>query len=161
LALLSEAAIEFPGNMTTHLIVGLGESEEEMVRILQVMYDRGITVALFAFTPIKGTRLEALKQPEMSHYRRVQVALDAVRTGLTRADYFKFQDGKITDFGIPVDELQQRRGGEPFQTSGCTGCNRPYYNETPGEELYNYPKPLTAEEIEVAWALVRELTLFN
>lgn len=153
--LLSESAEKFPGHMATHLIVGLGESEEEMVRCLQAVYDKGITVALFAFTPIKGTRMEGVKQPEMSHYRRVQVAHDLIRSGLARAERFQFREGQLIDFGITVDELQEKRGGKPFQTSGCTGCNRPYYNETPGEELYNYPKPLTTEEIEAAWAHVR------
>lgn len=156
LELLSKSADKFPGHMATHLIVGLGESEEEMVRCLQAMYDKGITVALFAFTPIKGTRMEGRKQSEMSHYRRVQVAHDVIRTGLAQADHFDFHDGKIIDFGISVDELQEKRGGESFQTSGCSGCNRPYYNETPGEELYNYPKRLTTEETEAAWAHVRE-----
>ncbi|HZK56363.1 MAG TPA: radical SAM protein, partial [Desulfosporosinus sp.] len=90
------------------------------------------------------------------HYRRIQVAHDVIRTGLLGADNFRFRNGELTDFGISVEELQERRGGEPFQTSGCSGCNRPYYNETPGEELYNYPKPLTVEEIEGAWAYLRE-----
>ncbi len=156
--LLSEAAKRFPGHMATHLIVGLGESEEDMVRLLQALYDKGISVALFAFTPIKGTRMEGVKQPEMAHYRRVQVAHDGIQTGLVRADHFRFRDGQIIDFGISIDMLQQRRSGEPFQTSGCTGCNRPYYNETPGEELYNYPKSLTPEEVEAAWAHVRATT---
>ncbi|MHB8073818.1 radical SAM protein [Desulfosporosinus fructosivorans] len=155
--LLNQSAKKFPGHMTTHLIVGLGETEEEMIRLLQTMYDKGISVALFAFTPIKGTRMEGIKQPDMSQYRRVQVAHDLIRTGLASVDYFRFQDGQITDFGIPVDELQERRGGEPFQTSGCSGCNRPYYNETPGEELYNYPKSLTSEEVEAAWAHIRRV----
>jgi len=155
--LLSEAAQKFPGHMATHLIVGLGESEEAMVKCLQAMYDQGITVALFAFTPIKGTRMEAVKQPNMAHYRRVQVAHDLIRTGLARTDNFKFRDGQLTDFGNSVDELKKTRGGQPFQTSGCSGCNRPYYNETPGEELYNYPKPLTTEEVEAAWAYLKEV----
>ena len=155
LELLSASAEKFPDRMTTHLIVGLGESEEEMVRCLQAMVDKGITVALFAFTPIKGTRMEGLKQPNMSHYRRIQVAHDVIRTRLARADDFKYKDGQLTDFGISLDKLQEKRGGEPFQTSGCTGCNRPYYNETPGEELYNYPKCLTSEEVENAWVHVR------
>ncbi|TGE40078.1 radical SAM protein [Desulfosporosinus fructosivorans] len=154
--LLNQSAKKFPGHMTTHLIVGLGETEEEMIRLLQTMYDKGISVALFAFTPIKGTRMEGIKQPDMSQYRRVQVAHDLIRTGL-RVENFRFRDGQITDFGIPVDELQERRGGEPFQTSGCLGCNRPYYNETPGEELYNYPKSLTSEEVEVAWSHIRRV----
>jgi biotin synthase-related radical SAM superfamily protein len=29
--------------------------------------------------------------------------------------------------------------GEPFKTSGCPDCNRPFYNESPGETIYNYP----------------------
>jgi biotin synthase len=37
--------------------------------------------------------------------------------------------------------------GEPFQTSGCPDCNRPFYNEQPGGPLYNYPRPLMAGEV--------------
>jgi len=36
--------------------------------------------------------------------------------------------------------------GEPFRTSGCPDCNRPFYNERPSGPLYNYPRPLTTEE---------------
>jgi len=36
--------------------------------------------------------------------------------------------------------------GSPFQTSGCPGCNRPYYNEKPSGPIYNYPRSLTREE---------------
>lgn len=154
-SLLCEAAVKFPGHLATHLIVGLGEREEEMVRCLQTLYDRGITVALFAFTPVKGTRLEGIKPPEMAHYRRIQVAHDLIRRGLSRAELFHFGEGKVLDFNVSIDELQKTRGGEPFQTSGCKGCNRPYYNEKPGEELYNYPRALTQDEVEIAWGYVR------
>lgn len=156
MALLSKSAEMFPGRMATHLIVGLGESEEEMIHSLQTMYDRGVTVALFAFTPVKGTRMEGVTQPEMTHYRRVQVAHDLIRNKLARAEDFVFKNGRLTNYGIPVTDLERSRGGEPFQTSGCTGCNRPYYNETPGEDLYNYPTSLNQEQIERAWAQVRK-----
>lgn len=155
-SLLSQSAEKFPGRIATHLIVGLGESEEEMVNCIQAMHDRGVTVALFAFTPVKGTRMEELPQPEMTHYRRVQAAHDIIRKGLARVEQFVFREGRLVSFGIPIEVLQEKRGGEPFQTSGCSGCNRPYYNETPGEELYNYPRALTHEEIERAWEQVRE-----
>lgn len=153
--LLLDAAEKFPGHMATHLIVGLGESEEEMVNCLQTLYDHGITVALFAFTPVKGTRMEGIKPPKMPHYRRIQVAHDLIRQGLARADQFRFHEGKVADFYLNIDELQNMRGGEPFQTSGCKGCNRPYYNETPGEELFNYPRLLTPIEVEVAWGYIK------
>ncbi|WP_407307492.1 radical SAM protein [Desulfosporosinus sp. SB140] len=154
--LLCKSAEMFPGHMATHLIVGLGESEEEMVHCLQILYDRGVTVALFAFTPVKGTRMEKVAQPEMTHYRRVQVAHDLIRNRLARFEDFRFENGQLISYGISASVLEQQRGGVPFQTSGCTGCNRPYYNETPGEDLYNYPTPLSQEEIKKAWAQVRE-----
>jgi len=36
--------------------------------------------------------------------------------------------------------------GEAFRTSGCKGCNRPFYNERPSGPMYNYPRPLTPDE---------------
>lgn len=153
--LLCEAARKFPGHMATHLIVGLGESEEEMIRCIQTLYDREITVALFAFTPVKGTRMEGIKPPHMSHYRRIQVAHDIIRQGLARVEQFQFREGRVLGFGLSVHELKKSREGIPFQTSGCKGCNRPYYNETPGEELYNYPRTLTSDEVEAAWEYLK------
>ena len=58
LKLIEQAAERFPGRITTHLIVGLGESEEDLVKILQTMKDLGVLTALFAFTPVKGTKLQ-------------------------------------------------------------------------------------------------------
>ena len=51
--------------------------------------------------------------------------------------------------GILVDEASETlraliADGRPFQTPGCPGCNRPYYNERPGGPMYNYPHPLSA-----------------
>jgi biotin synthase len=35
-------------------------------------------------------------------------------------------------------------------TTGCKECNRPYYNERPGQIPYNYPYKPTEEEIQKA-----------
>lgn len=151
-ALLRESAAEYPGHIATHLIVGLGESEEDMVERIREMQDLGITVALFAFTPVRGTRLEAAKPPDMGQYRRVQAAHYLLRKHLAQAPDFHFEAGKLRDFGLPETQLKAYlEDGEAFRTSGCEGCNRPYYNEVPGEELYNYPRPLTEGERERAW----------
>ena len=42
---------------------------------------------------------------------------------------------------------------EAFRTSGCPGCNRPYYNERPGQIPYNYPRPPTPAELADAVAM--------
>jgi biotin synthase len=40
--------------------------------------------------------------------------------------------------------------GVAFQTTGCLDCNRPYYNERPGKTMYNYPGPLSADQVRQA-----------
>ncbi|MDR0797340.1 MAG: radical SAM protein, partial [Nitrososphaerota archaeon] len=57
--------------------------------------------------------------------------------------------GKIVSFGVKPDILETViTSGKPFQTSGCTHCNRPFYNERPSGLLYNYPKSLNVKEID-------------
>ena len=75
-----------------------------------------------------------------------------------RAEQFSFNTtGFLTGFGMGSLELIEILGnGKAFETSGCQGCNRPYYNESPRQIPYNYPRPLTREEIEKAVAAVIE-----
>ena len=147
--LLSEAVEVFGrGKVSTHLIVGLGETEREMVEMVQRCVDMGVLPALFAFTPIPGTTLETNLQPSVSVYRRVQLAGHLIFHGIARYEDMRF-DRKdcISDFGVDKEALVRMvQTGKPFLTSGCPNCNRPYYNEKPSGPIYNYPKPLTNEE---------------
>lgn len=151
MSLLEEAASLFPGRVSTHLIVGLGETEEHMVRVMRRLAAAGITIGLFAFTPVKGTAMERVPQPPIDAYRRVQLARHIIVNGLEGEQGFKFSSGRIVGFGMePLRVLEIARSGAPFRTSGCPGCNRPYYNERPGAIMYNYPRPLTPAEAERA-----------
>jgi biotin synthase-related radical SAM superfamily protein len=150
---LGEAVRVFgEGSVSTHLIVGLGETEKEMCKTIQWCVDSGVYPGLFAFTPIPGTALEDNPQPSLSSYRRVQVAHYLLTHRKTRFEKMAFDgNGCLTDFGVPKKRLLEViETGEPFLTSGCPGCNRPYYNERPGGPLYNYPRQLLPEEIEEA-----------
>ena len=146
--LLEGAARQYPGRISTHLIVGLGETEEEMVACIQEMRDLGVTVGLFAFTPVRGTPLEDAQPPAIGHYRRVQAAHHLIGMGKVRVEEMRFDaEGRITGFGLEEGQARQLlSNGKAFETSGCEDCNRPYYNERPGGPMYNYPRPLTAEE---------------
>ena len=149
---LEEAARAFPGRIAAHLIVGLGETEREMVLTLQWLADLGVTVGLFAFTPVPGTALEHRPPPVLSTYRRMQVAHHLIVRGLARAEEFAFDgEGRLISFG-DLDLPGRIPQGACFRTSGCPDCNRPYYNERPGTVPYNYPRPLTPAEVEEAWA---------
>jgi len=149
-SLLEEAASVFgEGNVSTHLIVGLGETEEDLVRVVQKCLDLGVIPGLFAFTPIAGTALEKNHQPPLKVYRRVQLARYLMLAKKMTFKDFLFDDmGIIIAFGVEDKELLKAvRAGEAFRTSGCPDCNRPYYNEKPGGPIYNFPRPLTEEEI--------------
>jgi len=130
---LKEAVRVFgKNNVTTHLIAGLGETEEEFVRMIQRCIDLGVYPALFAFTPLPGTVLSNHQPPPIEYYRRLQVAHYLITHRIKRYEDMVFKDGRLVKFSLPEDELRKIiRKGEPFMTSGCPGCNRPYYNERP------------------------------
>jgi biotin synthase len=146
------------GNVSTHLIIGLGETEKEAVLTMQECVDLGVLPALFAFTPVKGTQLAINPQPELDVYRRVQVARHLIVNGLARVEEMHFNgNGRITDFGVSESTLLNIvDSGKPFLTSGCPDCNRPFYNEKPGGPLYNYPRAPHPEELK---QIKRELKL--
>ncbi len=151
--LLEGAAARFPGKISSHVIIGLGETERDAVEVIQRLTDLGITVGLFAFTPVRGTRMQNVPQPALESYRRIQLARHVIANGLARAEGFDYDGGRIRGFGLGRDEvLGIASAGEPFQTSGCPGCNRPYYNERPGGVMYNYPRPLSVPEARLAVA---------
>ena len=150
--LLQRCASQLPGRASTHLIVGLGESEEAMLKTIQECLEQGITVGLFAFTPVPGTAWADRRPPDIGRYRRVQIGHYLLRQGYSPV-LLQFCDGQLAAIALPVKELLSLLAdGKAFETSGCPDCNRPYYNERPGGSLYNYPRPLTPAETRQAIA---------
>ena len=146
--LLQQAASRFPGRISSHLIIGLGETEEEAARTMQWLLDQGITVGLFAFTPVPGTRMADHRAPDLAAYRRLQIARSLMNSHLATVDQFEFDDsGRLISTGVRFGEMGvDILSGNAFRTSGCRDCNRPYYNERPGSLPYNYARPLTRTE---------------
>ncbi|GAH43330.1 unnamed protein product, partial [marine sediment metagenome] len=67
---LKEALEIFPeGFVTTYLIVGLGETSKEILKLISDLHELKIKVSLFAFMPIKGTKLDNLPQPELINFQ--------------------------------------------------------------------------------------------
>jgi len=150
-----ENAVEIfgEGMVGSNLIIGFGESEEEAISLIQRLKDTSVLTSLFAFTPLKGTKLEHLDQPQLKSYRRIQVARHLISIKASKSCKMGFIDGRLTDFGIK-DWKEYLGGGLAFQTSGCPGCNRPFYNEKPSGPFYNYPRPLTEEEFKKETRLI-------
>jgi biotin synthase-related radical SAM superfamily protein len=147
LALKNAVEIFGEENVCSNIIVGLGETEADVVRLIQKLHNLGVMPILFAFTPIPGTRLENLAQPDLSSYRRIQVARHLIVYGFATIENISLKHGNIVGFTLP--DLEKRLSdGEAFQTTGCPGCNRPFYNERPSGPFYNYPRNLSRAEVE-------------
>ncbi len=117
-----------------HLIFGLGESESEILSTMQMLYDLGAEIALFAFTPIPGTPMAHHKPPPIERYRVIQVARYLISKGYRVSDFAEV--GERGTIAIKCPQLKDL--WRAFLTSGCPGCNRPFYNERP-RLIYNYP----------------------
>ena len=126
-----------------HLIVGLGETEKEMVSLIGECHEMGALTHLFSFYPEQGSLLENHKRPSLGHYRRVQLARYLINESLAKCADFTFSPaGEIVDFGTDIHPFIEK--GIPFMTSGCPGrdgfmaCNRPFSNERPSEPIRNF-----------------------
>ncbi|MDX9952551.1 MAG: radical SAM protein [Anaerolineae bacterium] len=151
---LEDVAAVF-GRSSIHLIVGLGESDEELLQKVQASHDHGHTVAFFAFTPLRGARLQ-LTPPPIERYRALQLARRLIITGKMRVEALRFEAGRLVGLAVAPESLAATlASGAAFCTSGCPDCNRPLYNERPGGVMYNFPRPLTEDEKRAAWEEVQ------
>ncbi|MEO0123460.1 MAG: radical SAM protein [candidate division WOR-3 bacterium] len=135
------------GYVGVHLIVGLGETEKEMVETIQKAQDSGIETHLFSFFPESDSILAHQNPPNIGTYRRIQLARYLINKNVCTIKEFEFDEkGRITKFNIPEPELEKHiNSGKPFMTSGCPGedgevaCNRPYSDSLPGDDIRNFP----------------------
>jgi len=162
-------AIEIFGarNAGSHFVTGMGETEKQMVDIIQKIQDMGGWTHLFSFYPEPGSQMVDHPMPEMDHYRRIQLARYLIDKNLSQAKRFAYdKKQKIIDFGVPAGNLDAViSSGEPFRTSGCEGydgqvaCNRPFANSRPGPGIRNYPFAPTKIDIglirkQLKWQLL-------
>jgi lipoyl synthase len=163
--MLSATATTFGKNMAgCHLIVGMGEREDQMVQRIQQVRDLGARTHLFSFYPEKGSRLAEQDACPADQYRRIQLARYLIDFDHCRAEEMTFNEkGKILFFGLPESQVQKWiETGRPFMTSGCPGggmeaaCNRPY-GDGPPRDIRSFPFPLENEDIarvkeQLAWS---------
>jgi biotin synthase len=141
------------GCVYVHLIYGLGEKDVEFVETMEEIFKKGAAVALFAFTPIHGTRIGALSQPKLESYRLMQIIRFHLSRGYDLKEIVEFDRDKVK----LRKNLDKNLFNKVFITSGCPGCNRPFYNERP-IKIYNYPsRAFLSRESELVAKQVQEI----
>jgi len=136
-----EESVEVFGRENTgiHLIVGIGETEKEMLETIQRAEDLGARTHLFSFFPEEGSVMEHHPQPPIGSYRRVQLGRYIINYNFGNYRDMTFNElGQLTHYGLSKEDYERVSNiGEAFKTSGCKGdtqenaCNRPMGNCTP------------------------------
>ena len=131
-----------------HIIVGMGETENEVLSLVQQLVDMGGHSHMFCFFPEKGSLMDHLPATPRDQWRRVQLARYLIDYVGVRVEQMTFDDkGRVRDFGLPNGELDNIIDtGIAFRTSGCPGkfaddisaCDRPY-GDSPPSDIASYP----------------------
>jgi biotin synthase len=137
-----------PQKFGAHIIVGMGETEHDVLALVQRLVDLGGHSHMFCFFPERGSLMDHLPATPRDQWRRVQLARYLIDYRGVRVERMKFDDaGRVIDFGLPAAELDAViDGGIAFRTSGCPGklaedisaCDRPY-GDSPPSNIASYP----------------------
>ena len=148
----------FKGHITTHIIVGLDETDRELYNALKLLFDNDILVSLFAFTPVKDTPLENHPKLPLERYRKWQFVRSLFFKGIPFEPVFSGDELIGVKINLKEEELQELlNDGSNYMTQGCKACNRPFYNETPTGPMYNFPM-MPKEVPTLANAFVKEVS---
>jgi lipoyl synthase len=136
-----------PWKVNVHTLVGLGETDADLVEIFCRLRDRQIFSYLFCFNPEPDSRLADHPKSPLGRWRRIQLAKHLIETEGYRRERFSFDDdGHLT--GLDADPAAVEAvvgGGIPFMTNGCPGaggepgCTRPYGSYRPAEPFRDFP----------------------
>ncbi|HET8585386.1 MAG TPA: radical SAM protein [Casimicrobiaceae bacterium] len=137
-----------PQKFGAHIIVGMGETEYEVLSLVQQLVDLGGHSHMFCFFPEKGSLMDHLPATPRDQWRRVQLARYLIDYRGVRVAQMSFDgEGRVTGYGVPSSELDDViDAGVAFRTSGCPGkfaddvsaCDRPY-GDSPPSNIASYP----------------------
>ena len=137
-----------PEKFGVHLIAGMGETEYEMLSVVQRVVDMGGHNHMFSFFPEEGSLMDHLPATPRDQWRRVQLGRYLIDYRGARVEQMSFDEaGRVTHFGLPAAELEDViQAGVAFRTSGCPGkvaedvsaCDRPY-GDSPPSDIASYP----------------------
>jgi len=145
-----------PLKVNCHVIVGLGETDQELIDLLYQLHSEQIAAYLFSFNPEPGTAMQDEPRAPIQRLRRIQLVKHLIENqGLAREQVELNDDGELIGLGADHETLEQTlRSGIPFMTDGCpdrageVACNRPYGSYRPGEEYRDYPFVPEERDIE-------------
>lgn len=136
-----------PFQVNAHLIVGIGETDRELVEMFCRLREMQVCAYLFCFYPEDGSLMQRRKRPTLKRFRRLQLVKYLLENKGVEKEQIRFDPaGGIQYLDVPpsvVEETLLR--GEPFLTGGCPDregklvCTRPFGSYRPGESFRDFP----------------------
>ncbi len=136
-----------PWKVNCHVVVGLGESDAEMVDVLYDLKARQILSFLFSFNPEPDSRMGDHPKSSINRWRRIQLVKYLIEEHDLPRHKITFDDsGAMTKLkALPGQVAAIVDQGTAFMTHGCTsangepGCTRPYGSYRPSEAYRDFP----------------------
>jgi biotin synthase len=139
-----------PWKVNIHTVVGLGETDKDMIDIFYKLYENQIFPYMFSFNPEPDSRMGDWQQPEITRWRRTQLVKHLIEHhGLQRESIGFDEIGRMISLKTPNIELENVieafNEESPFKTDGCpdvegeVGCTRPYGSYRPTETFRDFP----------------------
>ena len=154
-----------PFKVNCHIIIGLGETDQNLVDMFYKCFSQKIACYLFSFNPEPGTVMENTPRQPIKRHRRIQLVKYLIEEKGLNHEAIQFdENGFISNIKSENTFIQNKIDeGLPFMTNGCPdrdgimACNRPYGSYRPGEEYRDYPFKPTGDELNI----IRELIQLN
>jgi len=130
-----------------HVVVGLGETDRDLVELFYQLKSEQIAAYLFSFNPEPGTAMAETPRAPLARWRRIQLTKHLIEVRDRPREAIEFDAaGVLARVRAPRSLIDACLAeGMAFMTNGCPdrngkmACNRPFGSYRPGEEFRDYP----------------------
>jgi biotin synthase len=136
-----------PMKVNCHVVVGLGETDRDLVDLFHVLRAEEIAAYLFSFNPEPGTAMAEVPRTPLARWRRIQLTKYLIEAHDLPREAVEFDAaGALARVHAPRALVERcLQAGLAFMTNGCPdrhgrlACNRPFGSYRPGEAFRDYP----------------------
>jgi biotin synthase len=152
-----------PLKVNCHVMVGLGETDRDLIDLFCGLHAEQIAAYLFSFNPEPGTALAGAPRAPLVRWRRIQLTKYLIEQHALPRAAIEFDDaGALARVRAPRALVERcLEEGLAFMTNGCpdrngrVACNRPFGSYRPGEPFRDYPFVPTPDDRAVIRAEAR------
>lgn len=157
-----------PWKVNIHCVVGLGETDQDLVDTFYQLKERQILAYLFCFNPEPDSRMGNYPKSPIRRWRRIQLVKHLIEKYELPPENIRFdEEGNLTKIEVSAARMrgvvQSLDHGIPFMTDGCPsengepGCSRPYGSYRPSEPYRDFPfVPETDDLLQIRAELALE-----